>query len=140
MPPTKATSRPSAAGTGRSSPPAAGWSTAPTTARLVLADGTVIEGMGLGATGKAVLDYGCGHGDDLRYLRDSGYEAFGWDLPRFVHTPLLRNADRSKLSKRKNHTSLEWFRAQGFLPEAMLNFLGTLGWSHPEEKDFLGYL
>ncbi|MEE4236294.1 MAG: glutamine-hydrolyzing carbamoyl-phosphate synthase small subunit [Anderseniella sp.] len=54
MPPTKTTARPPAAGPGRSSPPATGWSTAPTTARLVLADGTVIEGMGLGATGKAV--------------------------------------------------------------------------------------
>ena len=54
MPPAKTRSRPSAAGTGRSTPPAAGWTSMPATARLVLADGTVIEGVGLGATGKAV--------------------------------------------------------------------------------------
>ncbi len=53
MPPAKTKSRPSAAGTGRSTPPAAGWTSMPATARLVLADGTVIEGVGLGATGKA---------------------------------------------------------------------------------------
>ncbi len=53
MPPAKTRSRPSAAGTGRSTPPAAGWTNMPATARLVLADGTVIEGVGLGATGKA---------------------------------------------------------------------------------------
>jgi carbamoyl-phosphate synthase small subunit len=54
MPPAKTRSRPSAAGTGRSTTPAAGWTNLPATARLVLADGTVIEGIGLGATGKAV--------------------------------------------------------------------------------------
>jgi carbamoyl-phosphate synthase small subunit len=54
MPPAKTRSRPSSAGTGRSTPPAEGWTSMPATARLVLADGTVIEGVGLGATGKAV--------------------------------------------------------------------------------------
>jgi carbamoyl-phosphate synthase small subunit len=53
MPPAKTRSRPSAAGTGRSTRPAAGWTSLPATARLVLADGTVIEGIGLGATGKS---------------------------------------------------------------------------------------
>ena len=54
MPTSRTTSRPATAGQGRSTPPAAGWTTSPATARLVLADGTVIEGMGIGATGKAV--------------------------------------------------------------------------------------
>ncbi len=67
------------------------------------------------------------------------YEAFGWKPPVFVHTPLLRNADKSKLSKRKNPVSLDLFREQGYIPEAMVNFLGTLGWSHPDEKDFFSY-
>ncbi|MFZ2587358.1 MAG: glutamate--tRNA ligase [Alphaproteobacteria bacterium] len=52
------------------------------------------------------------------------YEYFGWQMPKIVHFPVWRNADRTKLSKRKNHTSLRWFQAQGYLPEAILNFLG----------------
>ncbi|WP_029479743.1 glutamate--tRNA ligase [Deinococcus marmoris] len=60
------------------------------------------------------------------------YRAFGWDAPRFAHMPLLRNADKSKISKRKNPTSVEWYMDQGYLPEAMLNFLATMGWTHPD--------
>jgi glutamyl-tRNA synthetase len=67
------------------------------------------------------------------------HAAFGWEVPTYVHTPLLRNKDKSKLSKRKNPVSLDRYREEGFLPEAMVNFLGTLGWSHPDEKDFFGY-
>ena len=52
------------------------------------------------------------------------YEYFGWPAPQFYHLPVLRNADRTKLSKRKNHTSIRWFQAQGYLPEAIINFLG----------------
>lgn len=63
------------------------------------------------------------------------YQAFGWQIPAWYHMPLLRNDDRSKISKRKNHTSIEWYRDQGFLPEAMLNFLATMGWTHPEGKE-----
>ncbi|HEY3376016.1 MAG TPA: glutamate--tRNA ligase [Armatimonadota bacterium] len=63
------------------------------------------------------------------------YQMFGWEAPRFAHLPLLRNADRSKISKRHSHTSLHWYRDEGFLPEALLNFLALLGWSHPEEKE-----
>ena len=63
------------------------------------------------------------------------YEAFGWPVPVHCHTPLLRNPDRTKLSKRKNPTSLEWFKAQGYLPEALVNFLCTMGWSHPDGVD-----
>lgn len=63
------------------------------------------------------------------------YGMFGWQPPRFAHLPLLRNPDRSKISKRHNHTSLHWYRDEGFLPEALLNYLALLGWSHPEEKE-----
>jgi len=60
------------------------------------------------------------------------YRAFGWPEPVFAHMPLLRNADKSKISKRKNPTSVEWYQQQGYLPEAMLNFLATMGWTHPD--------
>jgi len=63
------------------------------------------------------------------------YQYFGWELPVFVHTPTLRNEDRSKLSKRQGHTSLFWYQQEGILPEALLNFLALLGWSHPEGKE-----
>ena len=63
------------------------------------------------------------------------YRAFGWEPPTFVHMPLLRNADKSKISKRKNPVSLEFFRKAGFLPEAMLNFLGMMGWSMPADQE-----
>lgn len=52
------------------------------------------------------------------------YEYFGWQPPEFMHLPLLRNPDRSKLSKRRNPTSLSYFSNQGYLPEALNNFLG----------------
>lgn len=57
------------------------------------------------------------------------YEAFGWPLPEFIHLSLLRNADKSKISKRKNPTSIDWYREQGFLPEALRNFLALMGFS-----------
>lgn len=63
------------------------------------------------------------------------YSAFSWSEPVWIHMPLLRNADKSKISKRKNPTSVEWYMKQGYLPEAMLNFLATMGWTHPEEKE-----
>jgi len=63
------------------------------------------------------------------------YRAFGWEPPAHYHLPLLRNADKSKISKRKNHTSLTWYRENGFLPEAMLNFLGLMGWSLGEDRE-----
>ena len=55
------------------------------------------------------------------------YAAFGWPAPRFWHMPLLRNIDKSKISKRKNPVSLVYYRQAGFLPEAVLNFLGLMG-------------
>src|SRR3989338_4009434 len=63
------------------------------------------------------------------------YKSFGWKLPVFAHGPILRNPDKSKLSKRKNPVWASWYRQQGFLPEAILNFLATLTWSHPSGKD-----
>lgn len=63
------------------------------------------------------------------------YEAFGWELPIFCHLPLLRNADKSKISKRKNPVSLNHFRRAGFLPEAMVNYLALMGWTMPDERE-----
>ncbi len=54
------------------------------------------------------------------------YRAFGWEMPKLAHLPLLRNADRSKLSKRKNPTSILFYKRMGYLPEALANFLGLL--------------
>ena len=67
------------------------------------------------------------------------YRFFGWELPQFAHMPLLRNADRTKISKRKNNTSLKWYREQGFLPEAMINFLALMGWSMPDGSEVFAY-
>ncbi len=52
------------------------------------------------------------------------YRAFGWEMPKIAHLPLLRNADKSKLSKRKNPTSILFYKRMGYLPEALANFLG----------------
>jgi glutamyl-tRNA synthetase len=65
------------------------------------------------------------------------YNALGWQLPVFCHLPLLRNPDRSKLSKRRNPTSILFYRDMGYLPEALLNYLGTMAWSHPRGLDKL---
>jgi glutamyl-tRNA synthetase len=59
------------------------------------------------------------------------YNAFGWQFPRFWHMPLLRNLDKSKISKRKNPVSLIYYRDSGFLPEAVINFLGLMGGGMP---------
>ena len=67
------------------------------------------------------------------------YQAFGWEAPEFIHMPLLRNPDRSKISKRKNPTSLEWYRQQGYLPEALLNFLALMGYSMPDERQVFSF-
>jgi glutamyl-tRNA synthetase len=52
-----------------------------------------------------------------------------------MHMPLLRNPDKSKISKRKNPVSLEYYERQGYLPEAICNFLALLGWSMPDERE-----
>jgi glutamyl-tRNA synthetase len=66
------------------------------------------------------------------------YRAFGWEKPVFCHLPLLRNADRSKISKRKNPVSLNYYRRAGFLPEAMLNFLALMSYSMPDAREEFG--
>jgi len=63
------------------------------------------------------------------------YRAFGWEQPVFCHLPLLRNADSSKISKRKNPVSLNHYRRAGYLPEAMLNYLALMGWTMPDERE-----
>ena len=63
------------------------------------------------------------------------YEYFGWEMPVLCHLPLLRNPDKSKLSKRKNPTSILYYQRMGFLPEALLNYLGRMGWSMPDESE-----
>jgi glutamyl-tRNA synthetase len=63
------------------------------------------------------------------------YQAFGWKLPLFAHLPILRNPDKTKLSKRKNPVWASWYLEQGYLPDAILNYLALMGWSHPEEKE-----
>ncbi|WP_372764008.1 glutamate--tRNA ligase [Litorivivens sp.] len=63
------------------------------------------------------------------------YQYFEWDMPQLCHLPLLRNPDKSKLSKRKNPTSILYYQKMGFLPEALLNYLGRMGWSMPDERE-----
>lgn len=63
------------------------------------------------------------------------YGAFGWQMPAHYHLPLLRNPDRSKLSKRKNPTGLNFYRRTGYLPEALLNYLGLMGYSMADERE-----
>lgn len=67
------------------------------------------------------------------------YQAFGWPRPRFWHMPLLRNVDKSKISKRKNPVSLIYYREAGFLPQALLNFLGLMGggMAQPTEQEIV---
>lgn len=64
----------------------------------------------------------------------------GFPRPAFAHMPLLRNVDKSKISKRKNPAArLTWFAEQGYLPEALLNFLGLLGYSLPSQQEIFGF-
>lgn len=63
------------------------------------------------------------------------YKAFGWEVPKFAHFPTLRAPDHKKLSKRRDPVDLGVYRRDGYLPEALVNFLCLLGWSHPEEKE-----
>jgi glutamyl-tRNA synthetase len=61
------------------------------------------------------------------------YQAFGWELPEFMHIPLILGRDRSPLSKRHGGTSINYFREQGYLSKALMNYLAILGWSVEEE-------
>ena len=61
------------------------------------------------------------------------YEAFGWEVPVYVHLPLITNEEHKKLSKRSGHSSYEDLIEQGFVTEAIVNFVSLLGWS-PEDN------
>lgn len=61
------------------------------------------------------------------------YEAFGWEIPTYVHCPLITNEDHQKLSKRSGHSSYEDLLEQGFLTEAIVNYVALLGWC-PEDN------
>ena len=63
------------------------------------------------------------------------YQYFDWPMPELIHLPLLRNPDQSKLSKRKNPTSVTYYRDMGYLPEALVNYLSLMGWSMPNEEE-----
>ena len=63
------------------------------------------------------------------------YDSFGWIPPMFMHMPLLLGKEGKKLSKRKNPTSIFFYRDSGYLPEAFLNFLTLMGYSMPNEKE-----
>ncbi len=63
------------------------------------------------------------------------YKAFGWDVPVYVHCPLITDENEKKLSKRSGHASYEDLIAQGFLPEAVLNYVALLGWSPTDNQE-----
>ena len=63
------------------------------------------------------------------------FDYFGWEMPVLIHLPLLRNPDRTKLSKRRNPTGIDFYRDQGYLPEALVNYLATMGFSMPDERE-----
>jgi glutamyl-tRNA synthetase len=63
------------------------------------------------------------------------YRAFGWTPPEFCHLPMVMGQDGKKLSKRHGATSIDEFRKQGYLPEALINYIALLGASYEEGKD-----
>ena len=63
------------------------------------------------------------------------YEAFGWEIPTYVHLPLITDEEHKKLSKRSGHSSFEDIIEQGFLPEAVVNFIALLGWSPEDNRE-----
>lgn len=64
------------------------------------------------------------------------YQALGWDLPEFAHLPMILGSDGVRLSKRHGAVSVMAYRDAGFLPEALLNYLARLGWSHGDQEIF----
>ncbi|HET8785932.1 MAG TPA: glutamate--tRNA ligase, partial [Candidatus Limnocylindrales bacterium] len=65
------------------------------------------------------------------------FQALGHAVPEFAHLPLILNPDRTKMSKRKSQTAIADYRAQGYIPEALVNFLALLGWSTGSEEEIL---
>ncbi|MBQ9567352.1 MAG: glutamate--tRNA ligase, partial [Lachnospiraceae bacterium] len=64
-------------------------------------------------------------------------EAFGWEIPEYIHCPLITDEDHKKLSKRSGHSSFEDLLEQGFLPEAIVNFVALLGWSPEDNQEIM---
>ena len=64
------------------------------------------------------------------------YEALDYPVPAFAHVSLILGADRARLSKRHGATSVQAYREQGILPEALVNYLARLGWSHGDQEIF----
>ncbi len=64
------------------------------------------------------------------------YRAMGWTVPAFAHIPLIHGADGAKLSKRHGALGVDAYRAMGYLPEALKNYLARLGWSHGDDEIF----
>ncbi|MCA9554551.1 MAG: glutamate--tRNA ligase [Myxococcales bacterium] len=67
------------------------------------------------------------------------YDMFGWQKPTFVHMPLLRNQDKTKISKRKNPVSIMDYKQRGYLPEALLNYLGMMGFTMPDGREMFSF-
>lgn len=65
------------------------------------------------------------------------FEAFGWPVPKYAHLPIILGSDKSKLSKRHGARPASDFRKDGFLPEAILNYMALLGWTPPSGKEIL---
>ncbi|MCR5777966.1 MAG: glutamate--tRNA ligase [Lachnospiraceae bacterium] len=65
------------------------------------------------------------------------YEAFGWEIPEYIHCPLITDEDHKKLSKRSGHSSFEDLLEQGFLSEAIVNFVALLGWSPEDNQEIM---
>lgn len=64
------------------------------------------------------------------------YQAFGWDVPEFGHVPMILGPDKAKLSKRHGALSVMEYKHMGYLPEALVNYLARLGWSHGDQEIF----
>src|ERR671920_1411735 len=64
------------------------------------------------------------------------YQALGWDVPKMAHIPLIHGPDGTKLSKRHGALGVEAYRAMGYLPQALRNYLVRLGWSHGDQEIF----
>src|SRR3989339_130564 len=64
------------------------------------------------------------------------YQAFGWELPRFAHIPMILGKDRARLSKRHGATSVIAYNDIGYLPDAMINYIAKLGWGHGDQELF----
>lgn len=65
------------------------------------------------------------------------YDAFGWEIPKYIHCPLITDEEHKKLSKRSGHSSFEDLIEQGFLPEAVVNFVALLGWSPDDNNEIM---